>query len=434
MYFIKSLKSFGSYRSFFIKSPIAMVLWVLIAVSVSFSIYQLMREKKTAMHEPQTATVDQTVFSQLEPLLDNYLKGKPVEIDSIPALVANNPFETLLSNALNVGHTQADIATRLAILQASYPAIQAHKNSLEVQASLLPETFELYIPLALFMAQQSQTIRQQNQRAAIFGINGGQGSGKTTINAFLQIILQQGMGLRTAGFSLDDVYKTYAQRQQMATAVHPLFAIRSVAGTHDTDLAINMLHALSHSKPGETIQIPRFDKMAKGGQGDRLPESTWDSATGTIDVVIFEGWCVGAKPQPVSTLAVPLNQREQNEDPHSIWRKKVNDFLATDYQKLFSLLDDLFVIQVRSMADVYRNRELQEQHLRHKLEQAKRQGRDTGESSAMTPEQVIDFISLYERTTRHMLNTLPKEARVTLYLGDSHKVNQVRLRTYCSRL
>jgi D-glycerate 3-kinase len=379
------------------------------------------------MHEPQAAAVNQSLFSQLEPLLDSYLRGKSAQINEIANLVASNPFEPILSSTLNIGHTKADIEIRLAILQASYPAIEAYKNSLNIQTSLLPETFQLYIPLALYMAQRSQSIRQQNQRAAVFGINGGQGSGKTTLNAFWQIILRRGMGLRTAGFSIDDVYKTYVQRQQMATEVHPLFATRSVAGTHDTGLAINTLNALSHSKPGQTTKIPRFDKMAKGGQGDRLPENTWDAATGPIDVVIFEGWLVGAKPQAASSLFEPLNRREQNEDPNGIWRRKANDLLATDYQKLFDLLDDLLVIQVRSMEDVYHNRELQEQHLRYKLAQTKQQGIDTGESGAMTPEQVIDFISLYERTTRHMLKTLPDEARVTLYLGNNYKTQQIRV-------
>ena len=40
VYFVKSLESFGSYTIFFTKSPIAMVLWVLIGISVGFSIYQ----------------------------------------------------------------------------------------------------------------------------------------------------------------------------------------------------------------------------------------------------------------------------------------------------------------------------------------------------------------------------------------------------------
>lgn len=39
VYFVKSLESFGTFTIFFTKSPIAMFLWVLIAVSIGFSIY-----------------------------------------------------------------------------------------------------------------------------------------------------------------------------------------------------------------------------------------------------------------------------------------------------------------------------------------------------------------------------------------------------------
>ena len=277
------------------------------------------------------------------------------------------------------------------------------------------------------MAARAREIRQSEDRAAVFGINGGQGSGKTTINAFLQIILREGLGLKAAGFSIDDVYKTYDQRQAMARKVHPLFAIRSAAGTHDTKLAIDTLNALTQAEEGTRVAIPRFDKMARGGQGDRLPQSQWDRVEGPLDVVIFEGWFVGAQPQADEALAQPINQREADEDPDGTWRHTVNELLATDYRELFDLIDELLVIQVRSMEDVYRNRELQEQHLRRKLDQAQQRGEDTGELGAMSPVEVVAFISLYERTTRHMLATLPDEARLTLYIGDRHRIERVRI-------
>nr|WP_319515918.1 tripartite tricarboxylate transporter permease [uncultured Cohaesibacter sp.] len=46
VYFVKSLESFGSLTIFFTKSPIAMVLWVLILISVAFSIYGMIKQKK----------------------------------------------------------------------------------------------------------------------------------------------------------------------------------------------------------------------------------------------------------------------------------------------------------------------------------------------------------------------------------------------------
>jgi putative tricarboxylic transport membrane protein len=46
VYFVKSLESFGTLTIFFTKSPIAMVLWVLIFISVGFSIYQAMKARR----------------------------------------------------------------------------------------------------------------------------------------------------------------------------------------------------------------------------------------------------------------------------------------------------------------------------------------------------------------------------------------------------
>lgn len=55
VYFVKSLESFGTLTIFFTKSPIAVVLWVLIAVSVGFSVYQAVkaaRLRRTGRDEP----------------------------------------------------------------------------------------------------------------------------------------------------------------------------------------------------------------------------------------------------------------------------------------------------------------------------------------------------------------------------------------------
>ncbi|MCJ7829855.1 MAG: tripartite tricarboxylate transporter permease, partial [Desulfobacterales bacterium] len=47
VYFVKSLESFGTLTIFFTKSPIAMGLWVLIAVSVGFSIYTMVQSHRS---------------------------------------------------------------------------------------------------------------------------------------------------------------------------------------------------------------------------------------------------------------------------------------------------------------------------------------------------------------------------------------------------
>ncbi|WP_342596279.1 tripartite tricarboxylate transporter permease [Salinicola lusitanus] len=46
VYFVKSLESYGNYSIFFTKSPIAVCLWVLIAVSLAFAIYLRVRSRR----------------------------------------------------------------------------------------------------------------------------------------------------------------------------------------------------------------------------------------------------------------------------------------------------------------------------------------------------------------------------------------------------
>ena len=48
VYFVKSLESFGTLSIFFTKSPIAVVLWILIVISIGYSIYQAMKPASQA--------------------------------------------------------------------------------------------------------------------------------------------------------------------------------------------------------------------------------------------------------------------------------------------------------------------------------------------------------------------------------------------------
>ena len=346
-----------------------------------------------------SADIDQRAFQALDLLLARYLGVGEIDLPELVRLISRNPVEAGPLRELGEGSGEEDLEQRLEILWRAYPAIKRHKEELRIGASLLPETFEIYIPIARFMARRSEELRRTYGRAALFGINGGQGSGKTTINQFLQAVLSLGLGKRVAGLSIDDLYKSHAQRQEMGRSVHPLFTVRSVAGTHDTELAMATLRQLMEGDPGTRTRIPRFDKMAKGGEGDRLPESHWPEVEGPLDMVILEGWCVGACAQRPEELLEPVNLREAQEDPDGVWRARLNRHLATDYRRLFELIDELLVIQVPGMEQIYRNRELQEQHLRRKLEQARSRGEDTGEQGAMTPEQVVSFISLVHNVT-----------------------------------
>ena len=65
------------------------------------------------------------------------------------------------------------------------------------------------------------------------------------------------------------------------------------------------LGVLDGLKRAGTTAIPRFDK----GSDDRKPDADWDEIAGPVDVVLFEGWCVGARSQPCRS---PLRARQRS--------------------------------------------------------------------------------------------------------------------------
>ncbi|MGE4170055.1 MAG: hypothetical protein AB7F28_04980 [Candidatus Margulisiibacteriota bacterium] len=272
----------------------------------------------------------------------------------------------------------------------------------------------IYIPLAFWVQAQASMC----QRPVIIGLNGAQGSGKSTLSGLLKLILERGLQTPTAVLSLDDLYKSHADRQQMAVKTHPLFANRGVPGTHDTALGCQ---AFTQLKARQDAVFPRFDKKAAQGSGDRLPEAQWTRVPKDTQVVLFEGWFVGAAPLMESDLMASPNRRETLEDPQGIWRQHWNQALATDYQTLFGFLDRLIVLQIPGMKTVYRQREEQEAKLRLSVS-----GSSDSTAGAMTPAQVENFIALFERLTQYQLSTLPLTADLLFRVDDQHQITHLQ--------
>ena len=245
-------------------------------------------------------------------------------------------------------------------------------------------------------------IATEARRPPVVGINGAQGSGKTTLCRFLEQLLAQ-RGLRAVTLSLDDYYLTRAERREAAEDHHPLFATRGVPGTHDIWLAEEVLGKLLAGRPA---QLPRFDKATD----DRAVNVT--PVDPPVDVILLEGWCVGAVPQPAADLRGPVNALEANEDPDGVWRREVNRRLATDYAELFARIDLLVMLKVDDFAAVRANRLLQEQ----KLAAANPGG------SAIMDEAALDrFLTHYERLTRWMLEEMPKRADIVIEIGHAQR-------------
>ena len=240
-------------------------------------------------------------------------------------------------------------------------------------------------------------------RPLFIAINGSQGSGKTTLCDYLASYLQERYALSCAVLSLDDFYLTAPQRRQLALEIHPLFATRGVPGTHDMGLLGRTLDALA---AGEPLAIPRFDKAAD----DRVVESQWSQIDQPVQVVLLEGWCMGAMPQPVEELVNPVNTLEEEEDPDGRWRNYVNGVLSEKFSPLYRRMDEWVMLQAPSFDCVYRWRLEQE----HKLA-----GQRRGEG-VMNDTQVARFIQHYQRITEHCLGRLPTRVN-HLFRLDEHR-------------
>jgi D-glycerate 3-kinase len=240
------------------------------------------------------------------------------------------------------------------------------------------------------------------------GLCGAQGSGKSTLARHLSEELEDA-GYRTAILSLDDLYLPRDARQKLADTVHPMFATRGVPGTHDVSLGVRVLDAL---KAGQPVHLPRFDKSAD----NPLPESDWPLVE-AADVILFEGWCVGARPQDPADLIQPVNDLEADRDPEGIWRRAVNDALKGPYQDMFARVDKLILLAAPDFRTVQDWRTQQERSLREKL---KREGK-VG-ARVMSDGEVAVFIRFYERLTRHVLKEMPARANLTLWLDAGRRV------------
>ncbi|PPQ87439.1 hypothetical protein CVT25_008175 [Psilocybe cyanescens] len=153
---------------------------------------------------------------------------------------------------------------------------------------------------ALKLIAQYVLDKLSEKRPLFIALQGPQGSGKSYLATHLRSFLQEPPhSLRVAVLSIDDLYLPHKELVLLA-ASNPeniLLKGRGQPGTHDVDLGVQILSALKASNG--TIELPRFDKSLYLGEGDRLPMD----GTGPLilqppqlDVVIFEGWCVGFHP------------------------------------------------------------------------------------------------------------------------------------------
>ena len=266
---------------------------------------------------------------------------------------------------------------------------------------------KFYLPICKKIYQDYK----KSKKIKIIGLTGGQGAGKSTITQIIKLILETKYNLSVVYFSIDDFYKKLSERIKMSKKVHHLFETRGVPGTHDTSLIKKTLINLTKKK-FKSLIIPLFDKS----RDDRFPKKRWKKKKKQPEIIIFEGWCVGALQKEKKYLKKSINVLEKNYDSNLKWRLKVNRELKNEYKKIFNKIDRLIFLKVPNFECVYKWRLLQEKKL-HLTSKSKK---------IMSPIQVNEFIMYYERITKQMLIDLTKKAYAVLYLDKKHNFNKIK--------
>lgn len=294
-------------------------------------------------------------------------------------------------------------------------------ESLKVDIGLVELLESIYVPLGAWLVAR----KEQQQGPLVVGINGAQGAGKSTLFNLLEVILEDGFDLRVVGLSIDDLYKTRADRQALSHKVHDLFKTRGVPGTHDVELGIELLRSLKgeFGSDAKNVKIPVFDKSID----DRCPPALWQEWHGDADIIVLEGWCVGAGPQPEVELAEHINDLERSEDPNCIWRNYVNKQLEGSYKELFAMIDVLIMLKVPSMESVFEWRSQQEEKLAERVRYFYNTQQPTQHLRIMNEREIRRFIQHYERLTRNMLEEMPERADICLELNQNHKTSRIRI-------
>tara|TARA_B100000959_G_C14870825_1_gene578269 strand:+ start:27 stop:950 length:924 start_codon:yes stop_codon:yes gene_type:complete len=270
---------------------------------------------------------------------------------------------------------------------------------------------KIYIPIAFWINKKFE----KKRKTLFLGLSAGQGSGKTTAAAILSIILKIFFKRNICVISIDDFYKTLNERCKMAKQKHSLFKTRGVPGTHDINLIKNFFTTTKRKK-FKNIKLPKFNKSID----DRLKKSQWHNINKRPDIVILEGWCVGAKAEASSSLKKPINILEEKEDQNLIWRKFVNEKLKKEYKKVFKMIDHLIFMKVPNFKMVFKWRLLQEEKLKKK---------SYSKRKIMSYNEIKRFIMFYQRITLQMMRDLSKSASVLMLLKKNHDIKKIVFRS-----
>lgn len=178
-------------------------------------------------------------------------------------------------------------------------------------------------------------------RRPLLLLNAPVGAGKTTLSGMLRRLAPE-QGLRLAVASIDDAYLPWQERLE-AMAGNPFGVTRVPPGSHDPQLLCDLI---DRWRNGEPLELPRFDKTLRNGQGDRAAGVCLHA-----DALLLEGWLLGCKPLG-SALGAALARQEDQELSAALglrpleraWLPRWDQALEA-YQPLWARSDGLWLLR-----------------------------------------------------------------------------------------
>ena len=123
-------------------------------------------------------------------------------------------------------------------------------DTLGLPADVNDSLDSLYLPVAHWLMKDTS-----NRPAPyVLGVNGAQGSGKSTFCHLLAALLRTGFERSVLVVSIDDLYHLRETRLDLADQIHPLCMFRGVPGTHDITLGDEALRHIGISQ-GPTARV-----------------------------------------------------------------------------------------------------------------------------------------------------------------------------------
>ncbi|CED82097.1 Predicted kinase [Phaffia rhodozyma] len=252
--------------------------------------------------------------------------------------------------------------------------------------------------IAQYAIHRQAHLKEETIPPLIVGLQGPQGSGKTYLTSLVDAQLKGRPDKPSVvTFSLDDLYLTHAGLVEVAQKHpgNPILQGRGLPGTHDIELAQQIFTSLLSSgrpsrpelpTPQNMTLLPRFLKSLQSGQGDRLPPQQSTLVQAPVDIVLFEGWCLGFRPLGPQGLdeAFASSVQGRFRDVGKDNLGAVETELGRMVDGLWGVLNCFVQLSAPSLETIYTWRQQQEVDLQSR-----------SADRVMSPEEVIRFVDRY---------------------------------------